>query len=169
MISLFNKIIYYITLKIINTFLKGTKFFSIKKFLLNKIGITVGENTKIVGPIHIGYINKVSIGRECWIGKNFNVDGNGTVIIGDRCDIAPNLTINTGGHKIGEENRRAGEGLSFNTIIKSGTWIGTNVIIVNGANVGKSSIIAAGSVVITNVQDNTLAAGVPARIKKNLY
>lgn len=33
------------------------------------------------------------IGANCWIGRNLTVHGNGSVIIGDNCDIAPDVTF----------------------------------------------------------------------------
>lgn len=162
------KINFYFILSIVNVILKGTRFFKIKNFLLNLIGIKVGINTKVVGPLYIGFINNLSIGDECWIGKNFSLDGNGSVHIKNNCDIAPNVVINTGGHEIGNSDRRAGRGLRFSTTIGSGTWIGTNVTIINGANIDNSSIVAAGSTVVKDVEKNTLVAGVPARVKKEL-
>ncbi|WP_141235319.1 acyltransferase [Priestia megaterium] len=163
-----NKYIFYFILFIVNKILCGNRFFKVKNFLLRSIGLRIGIGTKIVGPISIRKINKIQIGEECWIGKNFTVDGNGNVVIGDRCDLAPNVLINSGGHKIGEKSRRAGAGLTLDTKIESGTWIGTNVIIINGAKIGPSSIVAAGAVVTQDIQRDTLVAGVPAKTKKKL-
>lgn len=166
--KIIKKLKYYVVLFIVNKILKGTRFFLQKRLLLNYIGINIGENTKVVAPININEVNKISIGKDCWIGKNFTIDGNGEVIIKDMCDIAPNVTINTGGHEIGNEVRRAGKGLKFNSAIYSGVWIGANVLIINGASVRKSSVVAAGSVVTTDIEENTVAAGVPAKIKRRL-
>ncbi|MBO0996444.1 transferase [Bacillus sp. SD075] len=162
------KILFYVILTILNKFFKGSRFFGVKNFLFSIIDVEVGKGSKIVGPIYINYGSKIKIGNECWIGKKFTVDGNGDVTIGDRCDFAPNITINTGGHQLGDSHRRAGLGLKSNTIIESGTWIGTNVTIVNGADIGESVVVAAGAVVINNIKKNTLVAGVPAKVKKEL-
>ncbi|SEI76850.1 hypothetical protein SAMN04488113_11812 [Alkalibacterium gilvum] len=40
-----NSIYFYITLNFINTFLRGTNFFRLKRLLLNSIGIKVGVNS----------------------------------------------------------------------------------------------------------------------------
>lgn len=90
----------------VNHFLTGTKFFALKRKLLCSIGYEIGENTKIVGPImNTGHI---SVGRNCWVGRNLTVHGNGSVIIGDNCDIAPDVMFLTGEHRIGDAARRAG-------------------------------------------------------------
>jgi acetyltransferase-like isoleucine patch superfamily enzyme len=45
--------------------------------------------------------------------------------------------------------------------------IGANVVVLEGVKVGKGSVVAAGSVVVKDVSENTLVAGIPAKeIKK---
>ena len=48
--------------------------------------------------------------------------------------------------------------------IGDNVWIGMNATILKGVNIGDGCIIAAGSVVVRSVPDNTLVAGVPARV-----
>lgn len=157
-----------VALFFINTLFKGTRFFKIKRFLIKLCGIRIGENSKVVGPIEFGTQIKLSIGDNCWIGKNICFDGNGSVTIGDNVDIAPHVVINTGGHLIGDEFRRAGEGINTSIVIGSGTWIGTNVTIINDVNIGTGVVIAAGSLINKNVEKNVMVAGVPGKIKKEL-
>ena len=73
--------------------------FSLKRKLLRGLGYSIGENTKIVGPIFC--TGNLLIGRDCWIGRNFKVHGNGTVILGDRLDVGPDVTFVTGTHEVG--------------------------------------------------------------------
>lgn len=70
---------YYYTY-LINKRYVGVKKFEKKRNLLNKLGHSVGEGTKIVGPLDV--TGKLIIRKDCWIGKNFSVYGNGTVTIG---------------------------------------------------------------------------------------
>ena len=159
----------YLALFLINNFLSFTRFFKIKNYILNFAGIKVGNNTKVVGPIEFGVKSSIKIGENCWIGKNVQFDGNGIVIIGDNVDIAPNVVFNTGGHLIGNENRRASEGIVNTINIGSGTWIGTRVTIINSVFIGNGCIIAAGSLVKNSINKNTMVAGIPAIEKKKLY
>lgn len=147
---------------IINNFLSSTHFFRIKRSLLIWASIEVGTGTKIVGPIYFGNVINIKIGKNCWIGKNINFDGNGTIIIGDNIDVAPHVIISTGGHRIGDEIRRAGKGIVNTIIIGDGCWIGTNTTIVNNTSIGSGCVIAAGSTVIRDSSPNQLLAGVPA-------
>ena len=43
-------------------------------------------------------------------------------------------------------------------------WIGVGVRIVDGVHVGNGCVIGAGAVVIKDVPDRAIAAGVPARV-----
>lgn len=49
------------------------------------------------------------------------------------------------------------------TIIGDDTWLGFGSIVVSGVTVGSYSIVAAGSVVVDDVPEFAIVAGVPAR------
>lgn len=138
----------------------------IKNIVLSMYGYPIGTGTRIVGPVDID--GKLSIGNDSFIGKYFSVYGNGSVNIGNKCDLAPNVTFLTGTHEIGDSTRRAGKGANLQTIVGDGTWIGAKTTILPGITIGTGCVIAAGSVVTENVPDNTLVAGVPATIKRKL-
>lgn len=150
----------------VNHLLAGTKFFPLKRKLLCSIGYQIGENTRIVGPV----INTgtLCIGKNCWVGRNLTVHGNGKVIIGDNCDIAPDVSFLTGGHKIGNAQRRAGEGETYTIEVGSGTWIGARATILLDTFIGSGCVVASCACVNRNVPDNTLAGGVPAKVIKTL-
>lgn len=102
-----------IVLFLVNKVYAGTssKHFEVKRRLLNStVGFEIGEGTRIVAPIEC--TGTLKIGKACWIGKNLKVNGNGSVVIGDNCDIGPEVTFQTGGHEIGDASRRAGGGHS---------------------------------------------------------
>ena len=53
-------------------------------------------------------------------------------------------------------------------VIKDGAWLGARCTILPGVTVGEGAIVAAGAVVHRDVAPNTLVAGVPARVVKEL-
>ena len=136
-----------IVIFIVNHVLNGTRFFAAKRRLLRSIGYEIGENTKIVGPIH--NTGTLRIGANCWIGCNLTVHGNGTVTIGENCVID-------------------------RAIIAEDTVIGDNVVIGIGSDVpnkmkpniysGGLATIGENSVIPSNVQigKNTAISGVTA-------
>ena len=150
----------------VNHVLNGTRFFTAKRNLLCSIGYEIGENTKVIGPIY--NTGTLCIGANCWIGCNLTVHGNGMVTIGDNCDIAPDVTFLTGGHRIGNHCRRAGEGEVYHIFIGNGVWVGGRTTILCNTNVGDGSVIAACSCVKKDVPADTMVAGVPAKVMKEL-
>ena len=139
----------------------GARKFEQKRKALIKAGYQIGEGTKIVGPIEC--TGTLIIGKDCWIGKNFKVNGGGSVTIGDNCDIAPEVTFQTGGHEIGDATRRAGKGGPYHQWVGDGTWIGGRATICNTIRIGKGCVVAACACVVKDVEDNTLVGGVPAK------
>lgn len=150
----------------VNHLYTGTKFFDKKCELLRKMGYQIGENTKIVGPLFC--TGQLTVGSNCWIGKNFAVNGNGAVMIGDCCDIAPEVTFQTGSHQIGNHSRRAGEGVNQNIQVGNGCWIGVRSTILGGVQIGEGSVVAACACVTRDVQPDTLVGGIPAKTIKEL-
>jgi acetyltransferase-like isoleucine patch superfamily enzyme len=53
-------------------------------------------------------------------------------------------------------------------IIGDNVWIGMNAVILKGVTIGENSVVAAGSIVSKNVPPNTVVAGNPAVVVKQL-
>ena len=51
-------------------------------------------------------------------------------------------------------------------IVEDNVFIGANAVVIEGVHVGQNAVVAAGSVVISDVPDNAVVAGVPARVIK---
>jgi len=61
-----------------------------------------------------------------------------------------------------------GNNLLSPVTVRNNVWIGSHVFIGSGVTVGEGSILAAGAVVLSDVPERVVAAGVPAQIKKKL-
>jgi acetyltransferase-like isoleucine patch superfamily enzyme len=53
-------------------------------------------------------------------------------------------------------------------MIGDDVWIGANAVILPGVTIGKHCVVAAGAVVTKDVPDNSLVAGVPAKLIKQI-
>lgn len=151
---------------LVNRILSGTRYFSMKRRLLNAVGYEVGIGTRIVGPVH--NTGKLKTGRNCWVGKNLTIHGNGTVQIGDNCDIAPDVLFLTGGHRLGDASRRAGPEETYTIKVGNGVWIGARATIGKSVEIGSGCMVAACACVMQDVAANTMVGGVPAKIIKEL-
>ncbi|MBA4384698.1 MAG: transferase [Anaerolinea sp.] len=146
------------------------KFYKAKIGWLANAGIKVGKDAKVNGHTLFYGDGNLEIGKETWVGPGcrFYTNSEAPIILGAHCDIAPEVSFITGSHEIGNEARRAGIGTAKEIVIEDGCWIGARVTILGGSHIGKSSIIAAGALVNEDIPENSLAAGVPARVIKKL-
>jgi maltose O-acetyltransferase len=64
--------------------------------------------------------------------------------------------------------RRRHLGIAKPVTIGDDVWIGGNAVILPGVTIGNNCVVAAGAVVTKDVPANSLVAGVPARIIKQL-
>lgn len=151
---------------VVNHILAGTHSYGLKRKLLRFAGYQVGEETRVVGPLFS--TAKLKIGARCWIGRDFKAHGNGSVVIEDNCDIAPGVMFLTGGHEIGDEERRAGTGQHYAITVQKGAWIGARATITKDVTVGAGSVVAACACVARDVPKHTLCGGVPARTIREL-
>lgn len=84
---------------------------------------------------------------------------NGTVIICDNCDVAPEVIFQTGGYQIGEECRRVGKGENYTQLVCSGTWIGGRVTILGNTQISMVVVIAGCACVVEDAPPNVLVVG----------
>ena len=90
------------------------------------------------------------------------------VRIGADCHIGPyTMILDNGFHRV-EPERRLERPPSEPIIVEDNVWIGARSILMPGVTIGRDSCVGAGSVVTTDVEPRTLAAGVPARAIRGL-
>jgi acetyltransferase-like isoleucine patch superfamily enzyme len=113
---------------------------------------------------------KLSIGEGCWLNVGCYLELGEEIRIGNDVSFGPEAMILTSTHDTGagRPTRRAVEVSRMPVVIKDGAWLGARCTILPGVTVGEGAIVAAGAVVHRDVPPNTLVAGVPARIVKEL-
>jgi len=90
------------------------------------------------------------------------------VRIGARCLIGPHvMVLDNDFHRI-EPARRLEWPESRPIEIADNVWLGARVIVLGGVAIGEGSCVGAGSVVVDDVPPYTFAAGVPARVIRDL-
>ena len=89
-----------------------------------------------------------------------------SIVIKEGTIIAPNCTITDSNfHSILPiKNRNTNLGIETDRpiYIEKNVWIGLNCTVLKGVRIGENSIIAAGSVVLSNVEPNSIYRGNPA-------
>lgn len=163
-----NSVLLYIS-NILISILPSTRCFSLKRFLLKKSGIILGENVRVGSSVKFYGPGIIEIGDNVWIGHGTQIISSSKILIGNDVDIAPEVLITTGTHEIDRISvRSAGKGVSKDITIEDGVWLCARVVILPGVNIGKKSIVAAGSVVTKDISEGFIYGGVPARKIKEI-
>jgi maltose O-acetyltransferase len=110
----------------------------------------------------------ISIGRGSFINYGCFLDGYASIRIGERCAFAPEVMLVTSTHHISGPAERAGAKYGGPIVIGDGCWLGARVSVMPGVTIGDGCIIAAGAVVTSDCEANSLYAGVPATRKRAL-
>ncbi|MDW7668435.1 MAG: 2,3,4,5-tetrahydropyridine-2,6-dicarboxylate N-acetyltransferase [Bacillota bacterium] len=100
----------------------------------------------------------INIGAE--IGEGSMIDMNS--VVGARGTIGKNVHLGAGAVIAGVLEPPS----KSPVIIEDDVMIGANAVILEGVRVGKGSVVAAGSIVIEDVPENSVAAGAPAKVIK---
>lgn len=165
---------------------KNTTFSSAAKILnasLSSASISIGNFGRIEGELFVfAHGGKIQIGDWCFIGPNTriwsakNIQIGNRVLISHNCSIMDSLT-----HPLNAVARHA----QFKNIVTSGhpksidldekpvkieedAWIGAGVTILRGVTVGERAIVGAGAVVTRDVPADSIVAGNPARVVRQL-
>ena len=88
--------------------------------------------------------------------------------IGKNALLAPRVQIYTAGHALNAVERVQGIEFGKPVVIGNDCWIGGGAIICPGVTIGNRCVIAAGAVVSKDVPEDSLVAGVPARVIRKL-
>lgn len=117
-----------------------------------------------------GLYGKLILKNNSHIADGCVIDVSDDIIIEENVAIGPNCTFYTHDHEYQDLNLPAWSGPIYTDkiIIGKDSWIGSNVTILPGVNIGCHVVIAAGSVVTTNLEDNSVYAGVPAKLIKKI-
>lgn len=136
--------------------------------LLRLFGARLGRGTGIHGHTYFTAPCRLRTGRDCFINRNCYMDLGGPIILGSDVTIGHGVTIVTTDHAVGGPERRVGSYTPRGVTVGDGAWLCANVTVLPGVNIGRGSIVAAGAVVIDDVGDDVLVAGVPARVVRTL-
>lgn len=151
---------------------------------VNKVGWDIEENAVMeIGPESSFEYGRIVMGRNTLlkIGRNFTtevnyviaVDDDTTISIGDDCMFSYDIRMKSNdGHAIFDIH--TGENInslyqhrkSRKIVIGNHVWVGLRATVLYHTVVGDGSIIGASSLVKSQIPNNCIAAGVPARVVK---
>ncbi len=110
-----------------------------------------------------GYLK---IGRSCSIGSQTTLSAVSGIEIGDHAIIAGQCYLGGGRYKtVLGAGPMVTQGLQTRgpVVLGNDVWVGAGVRVLDGVRVGDGAILAAGAVVVSDVAENTIVGGCPAR------
>lgn len=110
-------------------------------------GIELGDYVLVCPGVRISAATEIKIGKNCMLASGVYI-------------------TDADWHEIYDRSKSIGK--TSPVIIGDNVWLGDSVIVCKGVNIGKNSIIGAGSVVVSDIPENVIAAGNPARVIKEL-
>lgn len=117
-------------------------------------------------PFYCDYGKRIHVGKNFFANYNCTILDVADVIIGDNCQLAPNVAIYTAGHPLHPDSRNSGYEYGKKITIGDNVWIGGNTVICPGVNIGSNVVIGAGSVVTKDIPDWSIAVGNPCKVQK---
>ena len=145
--------------------------------------ISVGQKTYIAAGVQLTAWNlnngeqhapEIVIGNGCTLRESCHVTAVNSIRIGNDLLTGTNVLITDNSHG---ESTREHMSLPFTkrpicskgpVVIGNNVWIGNNVCVMPGVTIGDGAIIGANAVVTHDVPAYAVAAGIPARVIKQL-
>jgi acetyltransferase-like isoleucine patch superfamily enzyme len=135
------------------------------------------ENIEIGDGVYVGHYailkgyhkNRMLIGDGTWIGQQCFFHSGGGITIGRNVGIGPGVKILTSAHRLDDLSRPILHApVEFAPVtVEDDSDLGTGAILLAGVRVGCGAQVGAGSVVMRDVDDYAIVAGVPARFMRS--
>ncbi len=143
--------------------------FAWRRFVLRLVGVRVAKTCRVNAGFRVYGSGPVELGENVWLGRNcrFYTIGGAGVRIASETEIGPECVFNCQSHHVGESTHRAGDCIHHEISVGRGVWMGTRCTVLCG-KIGDGAVVGAASLVLQDVPENVLFAGVPAVVKKHL-
>jgi maltose O-acetyltransferase len=135
--------------------------------LLRETLSEVGEGVVVLPPFHCEY-GAISIGERTFVNVDAVMVDVAPITIGAACQVATRVQLLTAAHPIDPEPRRRGWEYAEPITIADNVWLCGGAIVCPGVSVGQDTVVGAGAVVTRDLPAGVVAAGVPARVLREI-
>lgn len=135
-----------------------------------------GKSLGVFSPFYCEYGVNIHVGIGCFINYNCTFLDVSPITLGNGVWVGANVTLATPNHPLIVEERLPQDypdgmhDLEYSApiTIKDGCWICSGAVICGGVTIGENSIVAAGAVVTKDIPANSIVAGVPAKVIRQI-
>ncbi len=139
-----------------------------RQTILQQLLGQIGQNSIIEPPFYCSYGQNIHLGEHVFLNVLCIILDCNEVRIGDHVMIGPGVQIYTAAHMLEAEARNQGWEIAKPIVIEDNVWLGGGAILVPGVRIGRNAVVGAGAVVTRNVPANTVVAGNPARVIREI-
>ena len=114
---------------------------------------------------------RIEIGRGCFLNRNVMLAALDRIEIGDHVMLANGCFVGDADHRFDDPEQpvtRQGFTSQGPVRIGSNCWFGVNCVVTSGVEIGERSVIGANSVVTESLPAGVVAAGIPARVIREI-
>lgn len=138
-----------------------------REALLRRMLRHVGEGVVVRPPFFCEY-GAIRIGDGTFINVDAVMLDVMPITIGAACQIGTRVQLLTASHPVDPEPRRRGWEYGQAIILADNVWLGGGAIVCPGVSIGEDTVVGAGAVVSRDLPAGVVAAGVPARILREI-
>jgi maltose O-acetyltransferase len=139
-----------------------------RQAILQQLLGQIGQNAIIEPPFYCVYGQNIHLGDHVFLNVLCTILDCNEVRIGQHVMIGPGVQIYTAAHLLQAEPRNQGLEVAKPVVIEDNVWIGGSAILLPGVRVGRNAVVGAGAVVSRDVPANTVVAGNPARVIREI-
>ena len=139
-----------------------------RQALLRQLLGHIGENVIIEPPFFCTYGRNTTMGDHVFLNNLCYIIDNNEVHIGHHAMIGPCVQFYTAAHLLQAEPRNRGLEVAKRIVVEDNVWIGGGAILLPGVTVGRNAVVGAGAIVSRDVPPNTVVAGNPARVIREI-
>ena len=111
---------------------------------------------------------QISIGKNCRL-NGVLLQARKKITVGKNCLLASTLVMDTDFHHVDPPKRFETKNIPTKSVtIGNNVWLAGQSVVLKGVNIGDNSVVAMRAVVSADVEQNTVVAGNPARVVKEL-
>ena len=139
-----------------------------RQIILQQLLGHIGQNSIIEPPFYCTYGQNTYIGDHVYLNVLCTILDNNEVHIGHHVMIGPAVQIYTAAHLLQAEARIQGWEVAKPIVIEDNVWLGGGAILLPGVRIGRNAVVGAGAVVSRSVPADTVVAGNPARVIREI-